>query len=64
METNQTPKPLTVTVPAAARLLGISRAAAYQAVARNEIPAVRIGRRIVVPIAPLERLVGQQGEAA
>lgn len=39
---------VTMSVPEAARLLGLSDSAAYEAVARGEIPAVRIGRRILV----------------
>lgn len=45
----------TLTVPEVARLLGISRNEAYLAVQRGEIPARRIGRRIVIPRAALER---------
>lgn len=39
---------LTMTVPEAAELLGLSESAAYDAVKRGEIPAVRIGRRVLV----------------
>jgi excisionase family DNA binding protein len=46
-----------MTVEEAAAALGISRAFAYEAVTRNEIPHVRIGRRILVPIAALERML-------
>ena len=49
---------LTMTVEEAAAALGISRAFAYEAVTRNEIPHVRIGRRILVPRAALERMLG------
>ncbi len=49
---------LTLTVEEAARLLGISRAFAYEAVRRGEIPSIRIGRRVLVPKAGLTRLVG------
>jgi excisionase family DNA binding protein len=48
---------LTVTVPEAAALLGISRALAYELVAREEIPAIRLGYRIVVPTRRLLDLV-------
>ena len=44
----------------AAEVLGIGRNSAYQAVRRGEIPAIRIGRRLVVPVDALERLL-QQG---
>jgi len=48
---------LTLTVEEAATLLGISRAFAYEAVNRGEIPAIRIGRRVLVPKRALERLL-------
>jgi excisionase family DNA binding protein len=40
---------LTMTVEEAARILGVSRATAYDAVSRGEIPCLRIGRRILIP---------------
>ncbi len=51
---------LTVTTAEAARLLGISRNLAYEAARRGEIPTIRIGRRILVPIAGLERLLSER----
>jgi excisionase family DNA binding protein len=39
-----------VSVPEAAELLGIARNTAYAAVARGEIPSVRVGKRIVIPM--------------
>lgn len=48
---------LTLTVEEAAALLGISRAFAYEAVRRGEIPSIRIGRRVLVPRVALDRLV-------
>jgi excisionase family DNA binding protein len=44
---------LTVTVEEAAVMLGISRTTAYGCASRNEIPTVRLGRRVVVPTAAL-----------
>jgi excisionase family DNA binding protein len=49
---------LAISVADAARRLGLSRGAAYEAIRRGEIPSVRIGRRIVVPIAMLDALMG------
>jgi excisionase family DNA binding protein len=40
---------LTLAVPEAARLLGISRTSAYEATHRGELPLVQIGRRMLVP---------------
>jgi excisionase family DNA binding protein len=54
----------TVSVPEAARILGVSRAHAYELVARNELPAVRLGRRILVPLHVIEALLHQGGSAA
>jgi len=51
---------LTVTVSEAAKLLGIGRNLAYEAVKRNEIPSIRIGDRILVPRAGLDRMVSSQ----
>jgi excisionase family DNA binding protein len=48
---------LTMTVEEAAAALGISRAFAYESVHRGDIPSIRIGRRILVPRAALQRLV-------
>lgn len=38
-----------LSVPEAAAALGISRSHAYELVARRELPAVRLGRRVLVP---------------
>lgn len=47
----------TFTVEEAAEMLGLSRAFAYEAVSRGEIPSIRIGRRILIPKVALERLL-------
>jgi excisionase family DNA binding protein len=52
-------EPAAVSVPEAARLLGISRRSAYRAAATGEIPTVRIGGRIVVPVHRLHELLDQ-----
>ena len=57
------PQRLTMTVEEAAVVLGISRATAYSAVSRGEIPCIRIGRRILIPKVALERLLDGAGEA-
>ncbi len=55
----------TVTVPEAARLLGISRSAAYAAAGRGELPGlVRIGKRFLIPRAAIEKLLGEQVQIA
>ena len=52
---------LTVTVEEAAALLGISRALAYELVARGELPCLRLGRRLVVPRKALDQLLDTAG---
>jgi excisionase family DNA binding protein len=48
---------LTLTVEEAAAALGISRAFAYESVRRGDIPHIKIGRRVLVPRAALDRLL-------
>lgn len=50
-------KPITLTVLQAAKMLGIGRSAAYEAARTGQIPTLRIGRRILVPVRALERLL-------
>jgi excisionase family DNA binding protein len=57
METNEKNSRLTMTIPEAAKLLGLSRNGAYEAAKRGEIPAIRIGGRILVPRHALEEFL-------
>jgi excisionase family DNA binding protein len=50
----------TVSVDEVAQVLGISRNHAFRCVGRGEIPSVRIRRRVLVPAAFLDRLLGDQ----
>jgi excisionase family DNA binding protein len=52
------PNRLALTVDEAAYLLNISRGLAYELVARGELPAIRLGRRIVIPRVAMEELLG------
>ncbi len=47
-----------MSVDEAAVYLGISRTAAYEAVARGEIHALRVGGRWIIPIDPLRATFG------
>ena len=61
-------QPLTVddirnrgTIPAwpdAGEVLGIGRSLIYSGIASGEIPSVRVGRRILVPVPALLRMLG------
>jgi excisionase family DNA binding protein len=47
----------TLTIEEAAKMLGIGRNNAYDAARRGEIPTIKIGGRILVPRAALERML-------
>lgn len=51
--------PPTLTVERAAKILGIGRGSAYEAVKRGELPSVKIGRRVIVPTARLLSMLGE-----
>ena len=48
---------LTLTVDETAKILGVGRNSAYEAIARGEIPVVKVGKRLLVPKAALEQLL-------
>jgi excisionase family DNA binding protein len=54
--------PPTISVEHAAKLLGVSRSAAYRAVAAGQLPSLRLGRRIYVPTARLLAMLGVSPE--
>ena len=55
--------PLTISVPEAGkRYFGLCRNASYEAAARGEIPVVRIGKLLRVPVRALERMLDRAGE--
>ena len=50
----------TVSIEDAGRILGISRGSAYTAAAKGDIPTIRIGKRLLVPRAALDRLLAEE----
>jgi hypothetical protein len=55
--------PITLSVPEAGRrYFGLCRNAAYNAAARGEIPTIKIGRLLRVPIRALERMIERASE--
>jgi len=52
----------TMTVEEAGRRLGVGRNNAYEAVKSGTIPALRIGKRWVVPVAAFERMLAEAGQ--
>ena len=61
---SQPKTPKTISVPQAGRdYFDISRDASYEAAKRGDIPVIRIGRLLRVPVAAMERLLDRVGEA-
>ena len=53
-----TDEPKTLTVPEAGRVyFDLGRNASYEAARRGDIPTIRIGRLLRVPVAALERML-------
>ncbi len=48
---------LVFTVEEARRQLGLSKGLMYEAVRSGQIPSIRVGRRILIPRAALQRLL-------
>jgi hypothetical protein len=52
----------TISVPEAGRrYFGLAKNASYAAAARREIPTIRIGGRLRVPVVALERMLAEAG---
>jgi excisionase family DNA binding protein len=56
--------PDVLTIDETARILRISRGLAFAGARRGDIPAIRIGRRLLVPRAALMRLLQDDGDGA
>ena len=54
---------LTISAPEAGRrYFGLSRGASYEAAKRGDIPTIRIGRLIRVPVRAVERMLDKAAE--
>lgn len=57
--------PALISVPLAARILGLTRASAYRYAANGELPVKRLGGRVYIITAKLRPLMdGTEGNAA
>lgn len=52
----------TYTVEEAAEVLGLSRNSAYEGIRSGDIPAIRVGRRLLIPKVALDRLLREGAE--
>jgi hypothetical protein len=53
----------TLSVEDAGKCFGLSRGSAYEAVRSEQIPSIRIGKRLVVPTAEVKRLLGMDSSS-
>jgi hypothetical protein len=57
--------PLTISVPQAGkRYFGLSRNGSYSAAQRGQIPTIKIGRLLRVPVRAMERMLDQASDKA
>jgi excisionase family DNA binding protein len=52
-----------LSVEQAGSILGLGRTAAYDMVKRGELPVLRVGRRILIPVRALEKLLENGAES-
>ena len=55
---------LTISVPEAAKRLGVSKTTGYELAHRKDFPAFSVGNRLLVSVAGLEKWVETQTEQA
>jgi excisionase family DNA binding protein len=54
----------TCSIEEAAKALGVCKAVAYEAARTGELPTIKFGRRILVPLVALDRILdGAKGSA-
>ena len=53
---------LVLSADEARKKLGLSRGLMYEAIRKGEVPSIRIGRRILIPINALNRMLENAGE--
>jgi excisionase family DNA binding protein len=49
----------TLTVDEAAAVLGVGRSSAYAAANSGDLPVIRIGKRLLVPVGALRQMLGE-----
>ena len=51
------------TVPEAGELCGLGRSASYEAARRGDLPVIKIGRKLLVPIEALRSMLEKAGQS-
>jgi excisionase family DNA binding protein len=54
----------TVTIKEAARILGIGRDQAYNAARLGQLPVIKIGKRLLVSLPALEKMLEEAGHTS
>lgn len=54
------PQPLTISVDAVAQLTGLSPSMIYHMARTQELPSIKVGRRVLIKRASLERWIDEQ----
>jgi hypothetical protein len=58
-------QPKTISVPAAGKMyFGLGRNGSYEAAKRGELPTIKIGSRLRVPLVALDRMLAEAGSGA
>jgi excisionase family DNA binding protein len=60
-ETTLSGEKLVYNVAEVAKLLGLGKTSAWEAIWRGEIPHLKIGRRVLIPREALEKFLAQAG---
>ncbi|NIJ09528.1 excisionase family DNA binding protein [Sphingomonas vulcanisoli] len=53
-------EPLTVRIPTAVQLTGLSRSRIYELIEAGDLDIVKVGRSTLIPFKSLRRLIGEQ----
>jgi excisionase family DNA binding protein len=53
-------EPLTVRIPVAVQLTGLSRSRIYELIESGDLDIVKVGRSTLIPYKSLKRLIGEQ----
>jgi excisionase family DNA binding protein len=59
---NEALKPLAISAPEAARLLGVSKPTIYTLINRSDFPSFRIGNRVLISVEGLKKWIEKQTE--